>query len=250
MRLKGKVALISGSGRGMGAAEAKMFAAEGAAVMVSDVNEEGCRKTVDDIVKSGGKAAFTRLDVTSEEDWKRAVAETEKRFGRLDILINNAGIYVVTLIEKTSIEEWDRIMDINGRGVFLGVKHAIAAMRRAGGGSIVNISSTAGIIGNPLEGAYTASKGAVRMFTKSAALQCARDRIRVNSVHPGAIDTDMVAFLWGEEFNYRDRLEKAIPLGRLGTAEEVGKVVMFLASDDASYITGAEFIVDGGYTAQ
>ena len=250
MKFEGKVALISGSARGMGAAEARLLAEGGASVMVSDVNEADGHKTAADIVKAGGKAEFMRLDVTSEDEWKRVVAKTEKRFGKLDILINNAGIYVVTLIAKTSVEEWERIMSINARGVFLGVKHAAEAMKRSGGGSIVNISSTAGIIGNPLEGAYTASKGAVRMFTKSAALQYAKDGIRVNSIHPGAIDTEMVAFLWGDEFNYKPKLEQAIPMGRLGTAEEVAKVVVFLASDDASYVTGAEFIVDGGYTAQ
>ena len=140
-------------------------------------------------------------------------------------------------------------MAINGRGVFLGVKHAIPAMRRAGGGSIVNISSTAGLVGNTLEGAYSATKGAVRLFTKSAALQGAKDGIRVNSVHPGAIDTEMVAFLVDDK-QHRKNLEARIPLGRMGTAEEVAKLVLYLASDDASYVTGAEFVVDGGYTAQ
>jgi NAD(P)-dependent dehydrogenase (short-subunit alcohol dehydrogenase family) len=249
MRLKGKVALITGGARGMGAAEARLFAQEGAAVMVSDVNVEGVKKVAAEIVKKGGKAAFVRQDVTSEAEWVSVVAETEKRFGKLDILVNNAGIFVTTIIEKTPVEEWERLMAINGRGVFLGVKHAIPAMRRAGGGSIVNISSTAGLVGNTLEGAYSATKGAVRLFTKSAALQGAKDGIRVNSVHPGAIDTEMVAFLVDDK-QHRKNLEARIPLGRMGTAEEVAKLVLYLASDDASYVTGAEFVVDGGYTAQ
>jgi cyclopentanol dehydrogenase len=217
--------------------------------MVSDVNVEGVKKVAAEIVKKGGKAAFVRQDVTSEAEWVSVVAETEKRFGKLDILVNNAGIFVTTIIEKTPVEEWERLMAINGRGVFLGVKHAIPAMRRAGGGSIVNISSTAGLVGNTLEGAYSATKGAVRLFTKSAALQGAKDGIRVNSVHPGAIDTEMVAFLVDDK-QHRKNLEARIPLGRMGTAEEVAKLVLYLASDDASYVTGAEFVVDGGYTAQ
>jgi cyclopentanol dehydrogenase len=249
MRLKGKVALITGGARGMGAAEARLFAQEGAAVMVSDVNVEGGKKVVAEITKKGGKAAFVRQDVTSEAGWKAAIAETEKRFGKLDILVNNAGIFIATAIEQTPEEEWDRIMDINGKGVFFGVKHAIPAMRRAGGGSIVNISSTAGLVGSTLEGAYTASKGAVRLLTKGAALQGAKDGIRVNSVHPGVIDTEMLAPLVADK-KFRQYLLERNPLGRLGTPEEVAKVVLFLASDDASYVTGAELVVDGGDTAK
>ncbi|MBM3948051.1 MAG: glucose 1-dehydrogenase [SAR202 cluster bacterium] len=248
MRLKDKVALITGGAGGMGAAEARLFAQEGAAVMVSDVNVEGGKKVVAEIAKKGGKAAFVEHDVTSEAEWKAAIAETERRFGRLEILVNNAGIFVTSIIEKTPEEEWDRLMDINGKGVFFGVKHAIPAMRRVGGGSIVNISSTAGIVGSTLEGAYTATKGAVRLFTKSAALQGAKDGIRVNSVHPGVIDTEMLAPLLTDKF--RKFLLQRVPLGRLGTAEEVAKVVLFLASDDASYVTGAEFVVDGGDMAK
>jgi cyclopentanol dehydrogenase len=247
-RLKGKVALISGSARGMGAVEARLFAEEGAAVMVSDIKVEDGRKVAAQIEKSGGKSGFVELDVTSEADWKGAIAATEKKFGRLDILVNNAGIFVATIIEHTKVEEWERLMAINGKGVFLGVKHAIPAMRRAGGGSIVNISSGAGIVGNRMEGAYTATKGAVRIFTKGAALQGAKDGIRVNSVHPGTIDTEMVAGLLADK-EYHKWVKAMIPLGRVGKAEEAAKMVLFLASDEASYITGTEFIIDGGYTA-
>jgi len=248
MRLKNKVAFISGSARGMGAVEARLFAEEGAAVMVSDVNVESGKRVAAEIAKAGGKADFVELDVTNEGEWKAAIGETERRFGRVDILVNNAGIFVATVIEKTPEEEWDRLMDINGKGVFLGTKHAIPAMRRAGGGAIVNISSGAGIVGNKMEGAYTATKGAVRLFTKSAALQGAKDGIRVNSVHPGTIDTEMVASLLADK-EYHRWVKTMIPLGRVGKAEEVAKLVLFLASDDASYTTGAEFVIDGGYTA-
>ena len=249
MRFEGKVAFITGSGRGMGAVEAKMFAAEGASVVVSDVDAGAGKKVVAEIVEAGGKAAFVKLDVTSEAEWKAAIAETQKQFGKLDIMVNNAGIFVATVIEKTPEAEWDRVLDINAKGTFFGVKHAIPAMRQAGGGAIVNISSGAGIVGNAMEGAYTASKGAVRLFTKSAALQGAKDGIRVNSVHPGTTDTEMVASLLADK-EYQKWVKETLPLGRVGKAEEVAKVVLFLASDDASYVTGAEFIVDGGYTAQ
>lgn len=250
MKFEGKVALVTGSARGMGAVEARFLAEGGASVMVSDVNETGGRQVVDGISRDGGKAGFVQLDVTSEESWKRAVQQTEQQFGKLDVLINNAGIFVVTLIEQTSLEEWERILSINAGGVFLGTKHVIPAMRRAGGGSIVNISSTAGLVGSAIEGAYSASKGAVRLFTKGTALQYANEGIRANSVHPGAIDTDILAVVWDGGLMSKKELEQRIPMGRLGSAEEVAKVVLFLASDDSSYVTGAEFVVDGGYTAQ
>lgn len=250
MKFEGKVALVTGSARGMGAVEARLLAEGGASVMVSDVNETGGRQVVDGISRDGGKAGFVQLDVTSEESWKRVVQETEQRFGKLDILINNAGIFVVTLIEQTSLEEWERILSINAGGVFLGTKHVIPAMRRAGGGSIVNISSTAGLVGSAIEGAYSASKGAVRLFTKGTALQYANEGIRANSVHPGAIDTDILAVVWDGGLMSKKELEQRIPMGRLGSSEEVAKVALFLASDDSSYVTGAEFVVDGGYTAQ
>ena len=187
MRLENKVALISGGARGMGAVEAKLFANEGARVVIGDVLEDEGRRTEAEINESGGECVFVRLDVTSEESWQSAVSQAVDRFGKLDILVNNAGIYRTHNVTETTGEEWDQVMDINAKGVFLGTKAAIPAMRDSGGGSIVNISSVAGLVGNLMSSAYTASKGAVRLFTKSTAIQYARDGIRCNSVHPGLL---------------------------------------------------------------
>ena len=247
-RLAGKVAVITGASRGQGAAEARLFAREGACVVLGDIQVEDGRRVADQIVRQSGKAAFVRLDVSVEQDWANAVKLTAETFGALHVLVNNAAVYRPTPIEQTSQEEWDRILAINARGVFLGTKHAIPAMRRAGGGSIVNISSTVGLIGSPFEGAYTASKGAVRLFTKSTALQHAADGIRANSIHPGVVDTEMVAFITDSEELSAQVLE-GIPVGRFGTIEDVARAALFLASDESSYVTGAELVVDGGATA-
>jgi cyclopentanol dehydrogenase len=194
---------------------------------------------------------YVHLDVTSEEDWRNAVAEAVRRYGRLDILINNAGIVIPRVpIEERSAAEWDRVLAVNAKGVFLGTKYAIPAMRRAGGGSIVNISSIAGI-GQSLhqEPAYAASKGAVRIFTKVTASQHAQDKIRCNSVHPGPVDTDMLHNAMPDPEVLQRRLTR-VPLGRMGAIDEVVAGVLFLASDDASYITGSELVIDGGALAQ
>ncbi len=249
MRLAGKVALITGAARGQGAVEARLFAKEGASVVLTDIRDDEGEKVAAEISELGGKAHYMRQDVTEEREWVVAVARTVELFGGLHVLINNAGIFVTTIIEDTTVEEWDRIMDINARGVFLGIKHAIPAMRESGGGSIVNISSTAGLVGNAREGAYTASKGAVRLMTKSAAIQAAKDGIRVNSVHPGFIETEMVAFI-SEDPEAMAEIIPKIPLGRSGTSEDIAKGVLFLASDEASYVTGTELVIDGGYVAQ
>ena len=198
MRLKGKVALISGSARGMGATEARLFACEGAKVVVGDVRDQDGRQVAAQIAETGGEAMFVRLDVTREEDWRRAVRETVQRFGKLNVLVNNAGIYSNVPIEHAPVEEWDQIMAVNARGVFLGTKHVIPAMREAGGGAIVNISSTVGIVGSQSGSAYGPSKGAVRLLTKYTALQHAKDQIRANSVHPGPTDTEMIAHMLSE----------------------------------------------------
>lgn len=252
MRLEGKVAIISGAGGSMGATEAKLFASEGAKVVLGDLNVEGCETTAHSIKESGGEALYRRLDVTREADWEAIVLAAEERFGPVNALVNNAGVFRTTRIDQTPVEEWDDIMAINARGVFLGTKAIIGSMRRAGGGSIINISSTAGLVGNALEGAYTASKGAVRLFTKSSAIHYASEGIRVNSVHPGLIDTPMIDIIMKDPA--RESLPMTImsriPMGRAGTGEEVSKMVLFLASDDSSYVTGAEFVVDGGYSAQ
>ena len=249
MRLENKVALISGGARGMGAVEARLFAENGARVVIGDILEDEGRRTEAEINEAGGECVFVRLDVTSEESWQAAVGAAVGRFGKLDILVNNAGIYRTHNVLETSGEEWDQVMDINAKGVFLGTKAAIPAMRQNGGGSIVNISSVAGLIGNFMSSAYTASKGAVRLFTKSTAIQYAGDGIRANSVHPGTIETDMTAPVLSDADYRQDRINRT-PLGRLGTAADVAYGVLFLASDEASFMTGSELVIDGGRTAE
>ena len=249
MRLENKVAFISGGARGMGAVEAKLFAQEGARVVIGDVLEDEGRKTEAEINETGGECLFVRLDVTSEQDWQRAVAATVARFGKLDVLVNNAGINRTQRVEETTTEEWDLVMAINAKGVFLGTKHAIPEMRRAGGGSIVNISSVAGLVGDRSGAAYTASKGAVRLLTKSTAIQYAGEGIRANSVHPGTIETMMTAPLLADEVHRQDRLNRT-PLGRLGKPEDVAYGTLYLASDESSFVTGCELVIDGGRTAE
>ena len=249
MRLENKVAFISGGARGMGAVEAKLFAKEGAKVVIADVLEEEGRRTEAEISETGGECLFVRLDVTNEAEWQQAVAATVARFGKLDILINNAGIYRTHRVEETTSEEWDQVMDINAKGVFLGTKHAIPEMRKAGGGSIINISSVAGLVGSQESSAYNASKGAVRLLTKATAIQYASDGIRANSIHPGTIETMMTAGFLSEEAHRQDRLNRT-PLGRLGQPEDVAYGALYLASDEASFVTGSELVIDGGRTAE
>ena len=196
MRLQGKVALISGGARGQGAVEARIFAQEGAEVVIADILDEEGKQIEAEIAETGGDATYVHLDVTSESEWNNAVQTAVSSYGKLDILVNNAGILIRKGVEETTVEDWDRIMDINAKGVFLGTKAAIPAMREAGGGSIINISSIAGMIGSPQSAAYNATKGAVRIFTKSTAIQYAKEGIRVNSVHPGPIRTHMTEEGW------------------------------------------------------
>jgi cyclopentanol dehydrogenase len=250
-KLDGKVALISGGARGQGAAEAETFTREGARVVFGDVRDDEGRKVEATIRAAGGEATYLHLDVTSEADWKTAVQTAVDRYGKLDILINNAAITIPRVpIEERTVAEWDQVMAVNARGVFLGTKCAIPAMRRAGGGSIVNISSVAGI-GQSLhqEPAYAASKGAVRIFTKVTASQHAKDKIRCNSVHPGPVDTEMFHSAFRDKEAMARRLQR-IPLGRMGTVAEIVSAVLYLASDEASYITGSELLIDGGALAQ
>ena len=250
-KLDGKVALISGGARGQGAAEAETFAREGARVVFGDIRDDEGKKVEAGIRAAGGEAVYVHLDVTSEEDWRRAVETATGRWGRLDILINNAGILIQRVpIEERTAADWDRVMAVNAKGVFLGTKHAIPAMRRAGGGSIVNISSVAGI-GQSLhqEPAYAASKGAVRIFTKVTASQHAKDGIRCNSVHPGPVDTEMFLSAFSDTEAMARRLAR-IPMRRMGTVAEIVTAVLYLASDDSSYMTGSEVVVDGGALAQ
>jgi cyclopentanol dehydrogenase len=250
-KLDGKVALISGGARGQGAAEAETFAREGARVVFGDIRDDEGKKVEAAIRATGGDAIYVHLDVTSESDWQHAVQTATSRYGRLNILINNAGILIPRVsIEERTAEEWDRVMAVNAKGVFLGTKHAIPAMRRSGGGSIVNISSVAGIgQSHHQEPAYAASKGAIRIFTKVTASQHAKDRIRCNSVHPGPVDTEMFHAAFRDPAALERRLQR-IPLGRMGTVAEIVAAVLYLASDDSSYVTGSELVIDGGALAQ
>ena len=250
MRLEGKVALISGGARGQGAVEAKLFAREGAKVVFGDILDESGKQVEAEIHEAGGEAAYVHLDVTREDDWRTAVNTAIDRYGKLDILVNNAGILIQKGIEDTTEEDWDRIMGVNAKGAFLGTKHSIPAMRQAGGGSIVNISSTAGLVASPSGSAsYTASKGAVRLLTKSTAVQYAKEGIRCNSIHPGPIDTDMIQETLTDPAKLEERMQR-LPMGRVGTADEIAYGVLYLASEEASFVTGSELVIDGGTTAQ
>ena len=249
MRLEGKVAIITGGARGQGATEARMFAQEGAKVVIGDIRDELGMQVEAEIRELGGEAVYLHLDVTSADDWQRAIDTAEQQFGKVDVLVNNAAIVLRKDIEETTGDDWDNIMEINAKGVFLGTKAVIPAMRRAGGGSIVNISSISGLvsIGPP---AYIATKGAVRLFTKSTAIQYAAENIRANSIHPGSVDTDMRREGLGSQTDaeIQARIDQ-IPLGRVGSTEDIAYGVLFLASDESSFMTGSEVVIDGGYTA-
>jgi len=246
-RLDGKVALISGGSKNQGAAEAKLFTAEGAKVVFGDIADDEGRAVEADIHAAGGDAHYMHLDVTNAADWQAAVDYACETYGKLDILINNAAILVPRVpVEERTEEEWDRVMGVNAKGVFLGTKAAIPAMRAAGGGSIVNISSIAGI-GQALtqEPAYAASKGAIRVFSKIVATQHAKDNIRCNSVHPGPVDTEMFRAAFPTPEALDERLSR-VPMKRAGSIDEVVQGVLFLASDESSYVTGTELVIDGG----
>lgn len=246
MRLKDKVAIVTGAAGGMGACTAKLFAKEGAKVVLADMIDSDGQAVAREI---GNTALYQHLDVTNEQEWAALIATTIKAFGKLDILVNNAGISGSDPdLFDTNI--WDRLMDINAKGVFLGMKMAVPEMRKTGGGSIVNISSISGFVGQRVvHMGYNASKGAVRLMTKAVAVQFARDNVRVNSVHPGVMPPMRTSKLTGDP-EVRKKLINAIPMGRAGRVEEVANATLFLASDDASYITGTELVVDGGYLAQ
>ena len=251
MRLENKVAFISGGARGMGASEVRLFAAEGARVAIGDVLKDEGERLAAEIGEAGGECIFVPLDVTSQAQWESAITATVQRFGKLDILVNNAGVGARNmLVENTSAEDWDQVMDINAKGVILGTKAAIPEMRKAGGGSIINISSQLGLVGvDNSSPQYQASKGAVRLFTKSTAIQYAKESIRANSVHPGPIVTPMTEGSRADAQRNQVTIER-IPLGRYGEPEEVANGVLFLASDESSFMTGSELVIDGGWTAQ
>lgn len=249
-RLDGKVVLISGAARGQGATEARMMAQEGAKVVLGDILDDQGRQTEADIRAAGGEVTYVHLNVTNETDWQAAVATAEQAYGKLNVLVNNAGILIRCSIEEMVEDDFDRITAVNLKGVFLGTKHAIPAMRRAGGGSIINISSTAGLVGSPGEtAAYSATKGGVRLFTKSTAVQHAKDNIRCNSIHPGPIETDMIKDVLASPERWEQRLRR-LPLQRAGKPEDIAYGVIYLASDESSYVTGTELVIDGGTTAE
>ncbi len=245
------MALISGGARGQGAAEARMFASAGACVVFGDILDDEGRRVEAEILELGGQATYVHLDVTQEADWAAAVNRAVSEYGKLDVLVNNAGIVLGRSIEEMTVEEWDRLFDVNAKSVFLGTRASLGAMRDAGGGSIVNISSTAGLVGNDYNLAgYSSTKGAVRLFTKSTAIQHARDGIRCNSVHPGPIDTPMLAeSRRGRGALTDEQQQQRTPLGQIGRPEDIAFAVIYLASDESSFVTGSEVVVDGGRTA-
>ena len=243
-RLGGKVALVSGGSRGMGAATVRRLHADGASVVFGDILDDEGKALADEL---GDGVRYVHLDVTSEEQWQSAVEQTEREFGKLDVLVNNAGILVFNAIVDTSVEELRRVLEVNLVSAFVGMKTAIPAMRRAGGGSIVNISSTEGLAATVFCGAYTASKFGVRGITKVAAIEYGAEGIRANSVHPGGIDTPMTRAVMDEQG--RKYVASKVPLKRMGTAEDIADTVAFLASDESSYVNGAEIVLDGGVTA-
>lgn len=246
-RLDGKVALISGGARGQGASHGALFAEEGAKVVLGDVLEEECRAVVERMRERGLDVLATPLDVRSSAGWEAAIARTEKTYGRLDVLVNNAGIVSFSGAADTSDEEWNRVIAVNQTGMFYGIRSAIPAMRRAGGGSIVNISSTLGVGAIPGYFAYQATKAAIVMMTRAAAVEYARYGIRVNSILPGLIHTDMTTSEPEEAVRHHISLT---PLGRGGTALEISFGALYLASDESSFVTGIDLAIDGGYLAQ
>ena len=253
-RVTGKIAIVSGAAAGIGRATALRLAEEGAKICLGDIDRTGAESCAADIRARGGEAFPLALDVAEEADWRRIINATVERFGGLDILVNNAGIAFAAGLEETTTEQWRRIMAVNVDSVFFGCKFALPAMRESGGGAIVNISSILGLVGSPVQAAYGATKGAVRLFTKGVALECAEAgwNIRVNSVHPAYIRTPMVeryAETWGSLKKGLEALGDLHPIGRVGEAEEVANAVLYLASDEAKFVTGAELLIDGGYTA-
>jgi len=252
-RVKDKVAIITGAAGGLGKAEALILAREGAKVVLTDIDETGVEKAAEQIRGTGAKAISTKHDVTSEPEWRKVIDRTFEEFGRLDVLVNNAGVIIYKKIIDTSLAEWKWLMSVNLDGVFLGTKFAIEAMRKTGGGSIINIASVAGLIGNPDASAYHASKGGVRLFTKAAAIECSKAgydyNIRVNSIYPGVINTAMADALRDDVEKYNTALSWH-PMGHFGEPEDVAWGVLYLASEESRFLTGSELVIDGGWTSR
>ena len=256
MRLEGKVALITGAAAGVegelmgfGGAAARLFAREGAKVVLTDILVEQGEKSAAEIRELGGEAIFVKLDVTSDEDWQNAIQATLDAYGRLDVMVNNAGTSAPATVEDTTVDVWDGQMDVHAKGVFLGTKYAIPEMRKVGGGSIINISSIYGLVGSVGSTAYHAAKGAIRIFSKAAAVQYAPDGIRVNSVHPGFMRTPLTRRRFDDPDRETELLAR-IPMNRIGNAYEIAYGILYLASDESSFVTGSELVIDGGVTAQ
>lgn len=252
-RVSGKVAIVTGAASGLGKAIAMLLGSEGAKVVATDVNEAGGTAVAEEIGKKGGEALFVRHDVAQESEWAEVVKTTIGRYGRLDILVNCAGVFLDASIEETTLEKWRWVMSINLDGVFLGTKYGAEAMKKTGGGSIVNMSSAGGIVGTPRASAYAASKGGVRLLTKAAAIEYSKAHlgynIRVNSVHPGLIATPMTDPMVADPEGKKTILGW-VPMEHLGAAEDVAYAVLYLASDESKYVTGSETVVDGGWTAR
>ncbi|RLA44518.1 MAG: cyclopentanol dehydrogenase [Gammaproteobacteria bacterium] len=250
-RVSGKVILVTGGAMGMGRTHCELLAEEGGTVIVTDMNESEGQATADSINNAGGKAEFLPLNVTDDTNWKSVVDQVVTKHGKVDVLVNNAGILIFKAVEETTTEEWDRIFNVNVKGVFFGTKAILPAMKKAGSGSIINISSIYGIVGAPMAAAYQATKGAVRLLTKSTAVDYAQYNIRVNSVHPGVIDTAMTKdLLHGGDKESIKALMGTTILNRPAQPREVSYAVLHLASDESSFMNGSEMVVDGGYTAQ
>jgi len=249
MRLNKKIAIITGAAGGIGSAISLRFAQEGANVFLCDLEQSSGKELEKKILQAGGKAVFSQMDVTSEIDWKKMILKLMNLSHSLDILVNNAGINIRKPIEEMEVEEWDTMMRVNVRSVFLGIKHALPLMRKQKSGSIINMSSICGLVGHKYTPeAYTASKGAVTLLTKSAAVRYAKDGVRINSLHPSTVRTDLVNKMLADPDKMRERLDE-IPLGRLATVNDVVNAALYLASDESSFLTGISLPVDGGLTA-